>query len=316
MSKKRTRVRSAGKYIQNIQEGQSFQIVVCLSEVSETNHKRAGIGELQDGQSVLPNIIGPISRFNANGKYITHKDQPKEQRYITTFEWSWEQWAPGGGKETQYDFVDVYRECYPRTLIPPPGLEVGKITVKGESYAVVGTFKKGRATEDEIVHGINLCLELFGDFEIVVGGEFNKTRYEKINWKFLPPGEYPWQHIVSHVTKNNRRSERYLKVVVDRQEFLLGKNPVKVYTGEGGFKEYVAYVFSDFAILDSVTLGNALYIFGQDWADLSKLTKAQIISGQLAIGRVVHTKGLKKEVSRRVDELKKPKKKQKVDVEA
>lgn len=316
MGKNRTRVRKTEKYLHGLNVGQSFQVVLSCKEVDVAKLRRAGLGQLNIGESALPKDIGPTSRFNANGKYQLHKDLPKEDRYITTFEWSWEQWAPGGGTETQYDFVDVIRPCYQRTLLPPPALEIGKILVKGEEYFVSKLMHKSDDVEDkEVLHAFNLFLELFGDFDIVADGNFSKTNFEKANWKFLPPGEYPWSQIVSHVRSNNRRSERYLKVIVDRQDFLLKKNPVRVFTGQGGFREYIAYVFKDFAILDSITLGNALYVFGDDWEHVSKLTKAQIITGNLAKARVIHREGWKYAVSGLIMKLVKQTSASKRDVE-
>lgn len=63
----------------------------------------------------------------------------------------------------------------------------------------------------------------------------------------------------------------------------------------GGVDDYIAYLFKDrgFVILECLEKGNALYVFGSDWEKIARLTKAQILSGNLHMERIVHTKGWK-----------------------
>lgn len=47
--------------------------------------------ELDEGETVLPfSELGPICKYNAEGKYIVHKDRPMETAYRQA-EWTWEQ---------------------------------------------------------------------------------------------------------------------------------------------------------------------------------------------------------------------------------
>ena len=62
-----------------------------------------------------------VSRRNAEGHYIIHKDQPKETRTIGVRTWTRKQWAGRGQVTEVTESVNVERECYPRTFVPPPG---------------------------------------------------------------------------------------------------------------------------------------------------------------------------------------------------
>src|SRR5690606_2846624 len=89
---------------------------------------------LIEGHAVLPAMVGPVSRANAIGRWQALKDQPKEDRYIHTIEWSWEQYTGGGGTETVTENRDIYRKCYRRLLVPPASVELSVAEVDGIKY--------------------------------------------------------------------------------------------------------------------------------------------------------------------------------------
>ena len=76
-------------------------------------------------------------------------------------------------------------------------------------------------------------------------------------------------------------------------------NPEFVAIGEGGFNGYLIYGFKDkdFVILESNELGNATYILDNDWEQISKLTKAQILNSNLEKDRYIHTSKWKEKIS-------------------
>ena len=94
-----------------------------------------------DGQTVLPAILGPTSRFNAEGKHVVLKDRPKESRYIRTVRWRWKQWAGRYGNEEREDFRDIWRDCYQREFIPPPAIELTCVESEGRQLVVSPVFR-------------------------------------------------------------------------------------------------------------------------------------------------------------------------------
>jgi len=55
------------------------RINIGLTEIQNYNSKLIGIGctaDLSVGETVLPSIIGPVTRFNAEGKNIVRRDLP------------------------------------------------------------------------------------------------------------------------------------------------------------------------------------------------------------------------------------------------
>ncbi len=290
-------IRSAERYLNALKLYPRFRIVSHItSDLREIAEKAGFLHNIECGDTILPSIVGPNSDFNAEGKYIKRKDLPKEYRYITTVEWSWDQWCGRDQTETITESRDVYRFCYKRDFTPPPSIELTWIEKEGVFFVSSLPITVKSISEDQLKHIINLFLELFGECEIRKEDltSFFSSRVRRINWEILPPGEYPWDRVRRH-TENlvKDKSPRYSNVILERQDRITNYEPDEVYIGSGGFRAYVAYVFNDkkVVVLESVLTGNATYIFGEDWKEFSAMTKAEILSERLQKDRIIHSKG-------------------------
>lgn len=60
--------------------------------------------------------------------------------------------------------------------------------------------------------------------------------------------------------------------------------------GVGGFRDYVVFGFQskNLYVLESPKLGNATYVFKNNWAAVSSLSKKEILEGSLHELRIVH----------------------------
>lgn len=71
---RKTRIRNLSAYIGGIPIGAEFRPIVELDETGRKKLARIGFTESpSSGETVLPNGIGPISRFNADGKWQVHR---------------------------------------------------------------------------------------------------------------------------------------------------------------------------------------------------------------------------------------------------
>lgn len=265
---------------------------------------RAGFNEAPlPGETVLPRPVGPVSRFNAEGRVQVRRDLPKEDRYVRTVYWRWRQWAGRYSYEDHEDFRDQYRRCFPREQIAPPSIELTYVEHNGRRLIVSPGLKRRDADRDVNKHVINLCLELFGACELV-GTDLAQVvppNIKKANWRLLPPGEYPWERLKTHIGHALIRSgEDTQKVIWDRQESLKSFGPDEIYVGQGGFGDYLAYVFRgrQIVVLESVRMDNAIYVFGLAWHRVSQLTKAEVLSNHYHQDRIVHAKGWKGRLAR------------------
>lgn len=303
----KTRIRNVAPYLEGLAEGAAFRPVVELDGTLLARLGRLGFADAPaDGDTVLPAPYGPVSRFNVEGRWQVHRDQPKELRYIRTVSWRWQQWIGRGQTEEHEEFRDIYRECYPRTLIPPPGVELTFLERDGRKLLAAPVLTKGEDAPESICHAINLLLEFDRVCELARDdlSRLSPVPTRHVRWRMLPPGAHPWAAIHTHLSSTLRRcSPNTQRVILDRQQAIVGHSPDEQYVGIGGFADYVAYVFKrqGVVVLESIRRGNAIYVFGAEWRTVSQLTKAEILNSHLHLARIIHAGDWKKRLARLLD---------------
>ncbi len=290
----RTQIRNLDRYLSVLPPGSRFKVI---SEVDDQLLQRMGL-ELPAtaGATALPSIVGRTTRFNAEGKWNVRRDLPKEFRFVGSRSWVRTEWRGRDQSEEVEDTVDIFRWAYPRDLIAPPSVELTYVEQLGRRAVVSPELTFQSADADLNKHVINLMLEVFRSCEIVLHDLARLTPPAELraNWVMLPPGEHPWERIEAHIGKVFAgKAPSVEKAALHRQTVILTYKPSSIWRGLGGFSDYVAYIFPDrgLVILESVHYGNALYVLGENWEDISTLTKAQIIQHNLAKHRIVHSKG-------------------------
>lgn len=279
---KKKRINSLEKYFSDISEGKIFYVSVPADAI---NTQRLLLKNLVEGMSIVPKVVGPVTKFNLWGKVFVDKTQEKEAREF----------------ERDYHVVDWHgndhygtcfqtRMCYPKKQILPPLIEI--IYERGMLISNQMTL-----AEPEIVkHIINMFLELFGYCEIIDADRKSIVKTPKVkmvSWKILPPGKYPWEKV-------EKALEDYFVNAPGKSKNVLRNNhkelsqlePDFLAIGENSFNGYVVYGYSfrNLYVFESNQMGNATYVFKGDWEKASRLTKYEIIQGELCYKRIIHTK--------------------------
>jgi hypothetical protein len=189
------RVRNIQPYFGHLRPGARFAIGVRATGV--LGETLRGIGfteEARVGESILPSgTFGPVSRYNAEGKYIVHKDQPMETSYRMV-EWHWEEWRGRYDREEQSRIVDVPYQRYPRTFYPPPGVEFSIAEGATGEQLIIGPVMTWEPDGQQLtLHTVNLFLEIFSQCEIFTEQleAFSRAPVRRVNWHILPPGRRP-----------------------------------------------------------------------------------------------------------------------------
>lgn len=307
----KTSIRSYERYFGFLKPNEEFRLVIIDKDFPEKTFWKIGFKlPLQTGQMVLPSpSFGPVSRFNALGKKIKRKDLPMETAYRTV-EWHWEEWHGPYERVPKSRFVDVPYQRYPREEVSPPSEEL-KIIEKNDKLYVSSRILKNTADKNgqkRILHLANLFLEVFGEVEIVNQNleSYYSPKEVKLNWQILPPGEYPWEKVleklkplVQQLPEGNRpwAWHRIDKIKTYRPDFHA--------VGTGGFRGYVVFGFTnkDIYVLENIRYGNATYVFNEDWEDLSKLTKAEVIESESALERIIHRASWTNRIDRLLSEV-------------
>ncbi|WLR60629.1 hypothetical protein [Guptibacillus hwajinpoensis] len=292
------RIRKASKYMSHIAEGEKAYIGLAITEDVSTRLKEIGFDTLYPGESLVPSPkLGTVSRFNANGKSVPEKDKPKETAYRQQY-WEWEDW--GGNHHSRT--VDIPYQRYPRKWIPSPWIELIIVQSGEEKLLLAGpAIVIGKTEETNIVHQINLMLEIFKRVEIF---QENLERYEvpkviKLGWNVLPAGNMPWERFKSHLTPVIDKLSKGKKIIIkERLETVSQYKPDFHAIGENGYRGYIIFGFTkqNIYIFESAEYGNATYVFQGNWEQLSKMTKAEIVNGNHHKHRFVHLEGWKSQI--------------------
>jgi hypothetical protein len=300
---KKAYIRNVESYLAGLPAGIALRPVIEVDDELMKRLPTFGFPSVpEDGHTVLPSPVGPVSRFNADGRWLVHRDQPKEHRYIRTVSWRWKQWSGRDQTEEREDFRDINRDCYPRTLVPPPGVEVTYVERGGKPMLIAPLLKNEPRQVEAIGHAINLLLELAGECQLVREDytPFAPPLLHRVNWSMLPPGAHPWERIAGHLERVLvRDSDNTRRVILDRQATIMEHQPDEQYVGLGGFSDYIAYVFKPqgVVVLESIRRDNAIYVFGDGWERFARLTKAEVLGNLLHRARIVHCTGWKERLA-------------------
>lgn len=288
-------IRSLKANLGSIPQGTNIIVGVKSSDINEDTIFNLGFTKkVEIGETILPNALGSVSNFNANGKNLIHKDQPMETAYRTRI-WDWNE-RHGKKLVPRSKIVDVPYDRYPRTFIKPPSIEL-KISKSPSGHKLITSpLLEYDGNDEELLHVINLFLELFQhcqfytkDLDVIIKGPI-----KKLNWEVLPRGRMPWKNLVKFLRpvintakKGNRRLVTY------RFEVLAKYGPDFTAIGQGGFTSYVVFGFEDkgIYIFESAFHGNATYVFDDKWEELSMKTKAEILDDHLQKARIIHRTG-------------------------
>lgn len=238
-------------------------------------------------------ILNPTMKRNAEPFYIKDKTKPKEQ-YSQTLWWTRRKWAGRGETREVTDFVSIPRERYARIEFEPYSVELF-LKYDGQGHLIVMTDPISYCQDNEklLINTINIFLTNFEECEVLTENFENvmPTRIIRLNWEVLPSGDYPWERMQDDLKKVFEKSSKTAKkVLIDKCEFINYFQPDFRAYGKSGFKGYVIFGFTDrdIYVLESVYPNNATYVFGKNWERLSKLTKAEILNGNLQDVRIIH----------------------------
>lgn len=290
------RIRNLSRYLAHVKPG--TEITVGVTDINRFTKHLVQVGfspALEHGDTVLPAVVGPVTRFNAHGCYKPDRTKPMEKAY-RTIEWHWTEYH-GPDAVEQSDYKDVPYWRYPRTFIAPPSVELSIATNTADEKVVIGpALKYEPKNEALLLHTINVFLEVFGECQFFTGdlAEIIRVPLRRYNWTVLPKGKQTWPNLkksLAPVVEKARGGNQ--PVIFHRLETINSYGPDFVAVGNAGFSGYIIMGFEDedFYVCESIHKDNATYVFGEGWETLSQRTKAEILSKKLHKARIVHREG-------------------------
>ena len=282
------------KYISTFQENSKLSVIVPAEAITTKKLELFGFSETDEvGTSILPNAYNSYAQKNAEQFFTINKDLPKE-RYTQTVYWTRKQWAGRGEVEEITEYTDLIKQRYHRDYHLPYSVEFTLIKCDDKYSIISEPIKNIEDNTNKVINTINMVLGLFGECELISDKDpitINRPKTIRLNWEILPQGVYPWERVketVSNVTgKYNNTSQ---KMMMRNCELIHSLSPDFIACGKSGFKGYVVFGFTqkNLFILESMYPNNATYVFDKNWEELSKLSKAEILSESLHKCRIIH----------------------------
>lgn len=289
----KSKIKSVEKYFRFVSGKQQLYICVQnnLGNIKKVLNKEMD-SKYCEGQRIIPIIRGPITKFNRDGKFIVHKEKDKEER---TFERDYHvvDWHGNDHYGTCYQT----RHCYPKEYVLPPLENIILNTELIRSDIVL------RENEERLKHIVNMFLEIFGYCEVIDNEAKpinRKIEVKTVQWRILPPGRYPWEKSEKQLKEFfETLSTKNREVIKERHRLIAESVPNFMAIGEDSFNGYIVYGFDSKSlyIFESNEPHNATYVFKGKWEDASKLTKRDIIQGELCYMRLIHVPGWNKKVT-------------------
>lgn len=296
---KKKRINNIYRYINKEEIDNIKQLRVKVDELSQDKVINIGFSKkLEVGEMVVPKVIGPITYFNVYGKEIINKNEKEDRdiyRPYHIMDW-----------HGQYHDGIAYerRKCYKREFINPYEMELIIVGQKETKYV---TNKEISKDANKLKFAMNLLLEIFGEFEIVYNEEkINYGEIKRLNWNVLPRGKYPWEKLYPYIKNSlDNMQETKAKIAKNNIEKITQYNPKFVAIGRSGFSGYIIYGFNkeNKVILESMEIDNATYVLNENWENISKLTKAEILKNNLHEKRIIHTKRWNEEIETVIKEM-------------
>lgn len=249
----------------------------------------------ESGSQILPSIFNRYAACNAEPYYTINKTLPK-QKYTQPVYWTRHEWAGRGATREVTEFSYITRKRYHRDYYSPYSVSFTYVS-QDSPYIVSDDIIYNEDNLKKIINTVNMVLGLFGECTIDFDETPKPIKKLSLNWDILPPGEYPWERIkdrVKDITKNSTKTQKVM--MVRNCEKIYSKNPDFVAYGRSGFKGYVVFGFTNrnTYVLESIFPNNATYILDGNWEEVSKLTKAELLSQNLHKARVVHSESWQK----------------------
>ncbi len=270
---------------------------------------------LQFPLSVVPSKdSGKYSNININGREIIRKDLPKEIHYNSVESPNY------GDSYNGTHTVNLPYEKYPRDFQPPRELEI-LISCKDckpnlPNYIIAFQVqevldKNAKDFENKLFEDLNFLQENIGTFGIEAANipiiEYAKSLH--VSWEILPPGTL--DDTIQRIFHGKTPTTQEKNTAKERYEFFQSLKPKSLVFGQSGFRRYFGALLEDnLVVFENIEYGNAVYILFDNWEELSKLSRIDLLSGKFGTSfeRVIHNTGWKSDVKTIVAEKRKLKK--------
>jgi hypothetical protein len=287
-------------------KGKSFRIGVRRKvEASELNsglYSNFGF-QLVDSQyeataSYLPAPENRWAKWNVRGRQVKRPDWPK--RHI-----GWTTTSPNFGDPSRgYSSHSHSREAMAFETLHGKSFafEASVVTLSDGRFAaeiVLEAVFDGSTSLDssDLLLAVSLTREVVGSRPHAFATGVSADKWSKTqvyDWDFLPVAhgaQWPTADEAADKLGIPSGKNQQRDTFKHRYEFMRDLKPEKIHYGTSGFSRYIAFEFKRVVVLENYYYGNAAYAMFENWQDLSRRTRIDLLSDSDArFIRVIHRK--------------------------
>lgn len=255
--------------------------------------------------SVIPDPLqGKYSFKNVFGEEVVRKDLPKETHYTEIESPNW------GNSSNGTHTVRLPHEKYPRDIIPPKLIAIEINHKQSLDSHFIFNFrvtrileKKSTKFDDELLFDLNILQENIGKCGIENADKPISTYADTliVSWDIFPPGSK--EEFLTRIFRGKNITTDKKSVAENRYDFFMSLDPKKIVTGNSTFSNYIgAMLEDDLVVFENIEYGNAIYILYDNWDEISKLSRIDLLSGRAGnnFDRIIHSGNWKDEVRKKV----------------
>ncbi|UAL53508.1 hypothetical protein [Metabacillus dongyingensis] len=234
--------------------------------------------------NIVPNSeVGRYSFYNRYGRSVKLKKLPKIDKTYSNEVPIFGDWSRGSNTVSWTRQVFQQEHWIPQEL----GIEISLLKENEETYSFKFLIDRPLNTNSthfnsDLLYYCNILQENTGVCSIFEP-EASESDYIDtifVEWELLPPGEDNKEKNINSFVKNHRNPNQKLRdLYADRIEFFESLKPKNYIKGSNQFSSYFGALLTDeCVILENANYGNAVYIFFEDWKELSKLSRTELLS--------------------------------------
>ena len=286
-------------------------IGISQRDITDQKYPALGLNLIENelsfnSPSVPDKDIGKYCKRNLDGKEITRKDLPK---VLKTF-YMGERPVYGDWSNGSFD-LHVNRQVYQKEIEQPKNYELSiqllkEEVVDSENYFIFKVWinqslnKVSESFSDDLLYQLNILQESIGRVSIFAADaedeEFLKIK--TINWEIFPPGERD-QDLVKILGRFRKVTLETREKLSEKYDLLVSLNPQELIVGVSGLRGYFGAKFNNnLVVFENLNYGNAIYVLYQEWEELSKLSRTQILARPKdEFERISHRTGWEKKLT-------------------
>ena len=271
--------------------------VLTITRAELAKYGSVGLG-FADGHvttslpSPPPRDSGKFAQRNLDGWEEKRKDRPKEPRDISSWAPSWN----GAG----HHLVSRTVQAWPIDSHPAKLLTITADVIQPLKDSAIVRFRVDQPLNrndinfaSDLNFNMRLLKETVGHTSIYPADMSDEdfARIQHVDWELLPRGSSDL--VLERLANQTAVDQTRLDVACDRLRILDLLEHDGFIVGRGKFSRYFGAKFGDRLVaLESLEYGNAMYVFEENWEQLSQLSRSELIKRRdERVHRIPHISG-------------------------